>query len=326
MEYKQKILAILPHSIGGRLTMSSIIDGFLANDFDVSTFDELFQKKQEFFNLIHSKKFDYIMGYDFSGLKLKVDNALPFPCINYFSDVIELPSSGEGYKEYKKYLKNSDVFTFYWDKELYNTAKSEIKNIFYMPHFVNTELYSPALKIPEFDVMFAGRLDSDFRLNFWLNLIKLLPQKKFAWYAIEKHFKDAISRLDHRDGQLLRSIYMGFIDNEKTMAKAINNSKIIFNMTSQGISSFNYRTIQTMSCKKLMLCDYRKEATELFKNNELVFYKDLDDAINKIEFYLSNPKEYEEITHKARKTIIKNHDAQNCTKKMIELIQKCNNR
>ena len=41
---KQKILAILPISIGGRLTTSSIIDGFRQNDYDVVVYDELFPK------------------------------------------------------------------------------------------------------------------------------------------------------------------------------------------------------------------------------------------------------------------------------------------
>ena len=40
----KKILAILPISIGGRLTTSSIIDGFRQNDCEVVVFDELFDE------------------------------------------------------------------------------------------------------------------------------------------------------------------------------------------------------------------------------------------------------------------------------------------
>ena len=39
-----KILGILPHSIGGRLTTSSILDGFKQNGFKVVLFDELKDK------------------------------------------------------------------------------------------------------------------------------------------------------------------------------------------------------------------------------------------------------------------------------------------
>ena len=39
---KKKVLAILPISIGGRLTMSSIIDGYRQNNCNVTVYDELF--------------------------------------------------------------------------------------------------------------------------------------------------------------------------------------------------------------------------------------------------------------------------------------------
>ena len=37
----KKILAIMPISIGGRLTTSSFIDGFIQNGFEVIVYDEL---------------------------------------------------------------------------------------------------------------------------------------------------------------------------------------------------------------------------------------------------------------------------------------------
>ena len=61
---KTKILAILPISIGGRLTMNSIIDGFKQNDCRVTVYDNLFGKN---LSEILEKKFDYITGYDYDG-------------------------------------------------------------------------------------------------------------------------------------------------------------------------------------------------------------------------------------------------------------------
>lgn len=303
-----------------------MLDGFSQNALKISSFDELFQPKHAFTELISKNKFDFIVGYDFAGLKLKIDNKLKIPCINYFSDVIDSPAAGEGYKTYRKYLNLPDSFTFYWDKELFLKEKKETNNIFYMPHFVNTELYKPTQKTPKIDVMFAGRLDTNLRLNNWMKIIKSFPEKKFTWFAIEKHFKDALYRLNQSDKEVLNQVYAGFIDNETQMAEAINNSKIIFNMTAQGESSFNYRTFQAMSCEKLMLCDYRKEASTLFKNNEIAFYENINDALKKIEFYLTNSFEYKKITTNARKTILKNHDAKKCTAKILEVVKNCQNR
>ena len=81
----KKILAILPISIGGRLTTSSIIDGFRQNDCEVKVFDELFDKN---LNDYLNDSYDFITGYDFSGLKIKIDNNLPWRSLNYFSDDI----------------------------------------------------------------------------------------------------------------------------------------------------------------------------------------------------------------------------------------------
>jgi len=319
------ILVSLPHSIGGRLTMSSLLDGLRQNNHKVTVFDELYQSQQDFANLISNNEFDFIAGYDFSALKLKIDNKLNIPCINYFSDVIESAAAGNEHLKYKKYLNQHDSFTFYWDKELCQKAKKEIKNIFYMPHFVNTEVYKPSNKPPQTDIMFAGRLDTDYRLNFWLGLIKSFPEKTFAWFAIQKHFEDALSRLNKHDQSLLQNVYKGFIDNEFEMAAAINNSKIVFNMTSQGKSSFNYRTFQAMSCSKLMLCDYRKEAKTLFNGSEIVFYEDINDAKNKIAYYLANKSEYEKIVKNARTVILKNHDAKNSTANIISITREVMN-
>ena len=44
---KKKVLAILPISIGGRLTTSSIIDGLRQNDCLVEVYDELFDNNLE---------------------------------------------------------------------------------------------------------------------------------------------------------------------------------------------------------------------------------------------------------------------------------------
>ena len=126
-----KILAILPASIGGRLTMQSIFDGFAQNGFDVFLFDKLKDDEKKLRQLCKEQEFDFLVGYDFAGLKIKVDNELQIKTINYFSDVIEDNHSGNYWQEYYKYLKEDDNYTFYWDKELYLEKKDEILNLFY---------------------------------------------------------------------------------------------------------------------------------------------------------------------------------------------------
>ncbi|MBR1680874.1 glycosyltransferase family 1 protein [bacterium] len=308
------ILGILPHSIGGRLTISSVFDGFTQNGHAVEVFDEL--KQSDFLNFIAGKNYDYIVGYDFSGLKLKIDNNLQIFSINYFSDVIESKASGVGeeWNKYLPYLNEEGNYTFYWDKIL--SEKTQIKKLYYMPHFVNTEIYNAKNIEKEYDIMFAGRLDTDYRLNFFIELMQYFPKLNFAWFAIEKHYKDALSRTDEKE--LIEKSYKGFIDNEEDMALELNKAKIVFNMNSQGASSLNYRTIQTIACKTLMISDFREEIN-LFKG-DLPFYINIADLTDKIKYYLNNEKAYEYTTNKCFEVVSKHLNSKNCVNRMLELL------
>lgn len=315
---KLNILVILPHSIGGRLTTSSISDGFVQNNCNVTKFDELKQPLSELKTLLKSSRFDFIVGYDFSALKIKYELNLQIKTINYFSDEIDKPTAGVGFKELRKYLNDESNFTFYWDKELFLEEKKNFKNIFYQPHFVNTDIYKPIPTKIKYDVMFAGRLDTDYRLNF---IVELAKEYNFAWFAIEKHYIDALNRVNEEDKKVIQNCYKEFIDNESDMAQAINSSKIVINMHSQGKSSFNYRTFQTMACAKLLLSEYRREAAELFGEKDLVFYKDLTDIKEKISHYLYNEVDYNEVIKNARARIESDFNSKKCVNNMLQIVQ-----
>ena len=277
------ILGILPISIGGRLTTSSILDGFKQLGHTVVVYDELKD------NYSLENNYDLIVGYDFSPVKLKRDYNLSMKCVAYFSDEIRNRTSGPYWKELLEDLDRDDVYTFYWDREL--VKQENFKNLFYLPHFVNTEIYKNK-EIPiESDVMFAGRLDTDYRLNMIVDLVENLGVS-FKWYAIERHYQDALKRVKNK--QTIEKIYSGFIDNEIDMADAINKSKIVINMNSQGVSSLNYRTMQTVACKRLLISDERQEL-DLF-DNKIPTYENKEDLKEKILFYLNNEQEYNRIT------------------------------
>lgn len=307
----KKILAILPISIGGRLTTSSIIDGYRQNGCEVTIYDELFDNNLK---KVLKKKYDQILGYDFSGLKIKIDNRLKIPSVNYFSDDIRSNTSGPEWKKYLPYLEDEENYTFYWDRVL--TDYENFKNIYYLPHFVNFDVYKDLNIKPEYDLMFAGRLDSDYRLSFFEELILKLPTLNVAWYAIDKHYKDAKKRSKYPE--LIDLCYRGFIDNEKDMARAINKTKIVFNMNSQGISSLNYRTIQTIACKKLLISDYREELN-LF-DGYLPFYEDLSDLIFKIEGYLEDFEAYSKVVNACYNIAKRSHNSKICTKYMLKTV------
>lgn len=302
------VLAILPVSIGGRLTTSSIIDGFRQNGINTTVFDELYDTN---FNAkIH---YDLIVGYDFSPLRFKLCNNLSAKCICYFSDEIYSKAAGPDWQELQKDLYRKDVFTFFWDEAM--LSQYDFKNIYYLPHFVNFDLYKPCHK-DKFDVMFAGRLDTDYRLNLFTELMKALPEYKFAWYAIKRHYDDAMTRTKYP--KLIETAYQGFIDNEEDMAKAINSSKILFNINSQGISSLNYRTFQAVACKRIIISDNREEL-KLFKGN-MPSWENFDDLVNKIHHYINSPKDYEQTVDSCWEFGRKNHHSKENIEFMLKKV------
>lgn len=311
---KNKVLAILPHSIAGRLIVKSLANGFVQNGYEVDYYDEL--HLDNFVEFIKNKEYFCITGYDFSPLKLKVDNNLNITCVCYFADEIESKASGvlQDWQKYLPFLNEEGNYTFYWDRAL--TEQSKIKNIFYLPQFVDTEIYKPMGLQKEYDIIFAGRLDTDYRLNFTIELMQNFPQFKFAWFAIQKHFDDAVSRTDEKE--LLKKAYKGFIDNELDMAIAINKSKFAFTMNSQGISSLNHRTIQTAACKTLVISDYREELNN-FKGN-LPFYVDMGDLTEKINYYSNNPQAYNFVTEKCYDIVRQKFSAKFCVSVILNTI------
>ena len=302
------ILGILPISIGGRLTTSSILDGFRQLGHTVVVYDELKD------NYSLENNYDLIVGYDFSPVKLKRDNNLSMKCVAYFSDEIRNRTSGPHWKELLEDLERDDVYTFYWDREL--VKQENFKNLFYLPHFVNTEIYKNKDIPIESDVMFAGRLDTDYRLNMIVDLVENLGVS-FKWYAIERHYQDALKRVKNK--QTIEKIYSGFIDNEQDMAKAINKTKIVINMNSQGVSSLNYRTMQTLACKRLLISDERKEL-DLF-DNKIPIYKNSEDLKEKILFYLHNEQEYSRVTEYCEKICREKYSSRQGVKYILDKIK-----
>ena len=322
MSKKLQILAIMPESIGGRLTSSSLFDGFRLLGHDVEVFDALFEPVDAVKSLVEEKDFDFVASYDYTAIIYKTKLGLKIPSINYFSDVIDDEHSGKYWREYYDFLNEDENYVFYWDRELCEKKKNEIKNLFYMPHFVNTMVYRNLGLRTEYELMFAGRLDSDFRLRTVVTLMKKFKHLRFGWFAHQKHFEQALLRLDSdEEKELLKKNYRGFVDTEEKMSKVINKSKIVFNYNAQGAGSLNYRTYQVMACEKLLLSDYRKEGEELFSPGEnFVMFSSFDDLCLKIDYFLNNEEEYKRIVHAGREVVEKNHSSKVCAAKMFDCI------
>lgn len=317
METGDKILAILPHSIAGRLIVASMADGFTSLGFKVDKFDKLFEK--DFSRTFKKENYKYLTSYDFCAINLKRKNNIEAKTLNFFGDEIQDPHSGEGWNLFYDDLKDSSNLSYIWDKELFENEKNS--NMMYLPHFVNTDIYKNMHLEKKYDVMFMGRLDTDFRLNNFKRILDEIPS--LAYYSIERHYQDALNRLDEKHKPLLEKAYKGFIDNEPDMAEKINEARIVINFNAQGVSSLNYRAIQTMACETLHISDERGDGTKYFEDNYIGF-KNLDEMFEKIHYYLKNKEEAAIITKKIRQIIETNFSHRAGAKAMVKFAQSKN--
>ena len=130
MKAGDKILAILPHSIAGRLIVSSMADGFSSLGFKVDIFDELFGS--DFKSAFEKENYKYLTSYDFCAINLKRKNGIEAKTLNFFGDEIQDPHSGEGWNLFYDDLKDDSNLSYIWDKELFekeNFVYFEIQNI-----------------------------------------------------------------------------------------------------------------------------------------------------------------------------------------------------
>lgn len=146
--------------------------------------------------------------------------------------------------------------------------------------------------------------------------MKEFSNLKFAWYAIEKHYQDALSRTEEKE--LLTQAYKGFIDNEQDMAIALNKAKIVYNINAQGLTSLNYRTIQTLACKTLLISDFRAEVGLM--KGYMPYYVDFEDLVSKIKYFLNNDMAMQSALNHCYEIVHSNHNSENCVKGMLRVM------
>lgn len=287
----KKILVILPRSIAGGLIMEGFAHGFKLNNCKVMSkvVDELTAEDIEKFGP------DMIIGYDYSFLmdgnctKI-VENSGCKNLVFYFADEpkgkFALGDKTHLYEKLKKY--NPKVFI--WDKDFIN----EFEDCTYLPLAVNYEKYKTPFVGYEYSITFVGRPLTEIRQKILCELVKVF-KNKLNIFSYEKHFAQSVEEikekglLDENDLEIYSKCWRGFIEKEEDLARIYNSSKINLNITLQGKSSINYRVFEVLAAGGFLLTDEREDLKANFEiSKHLETYKDTQDLIDKIDFYLNN--------------------------------------
>ena len=104
------------------------------------------------------------------------------------------------------------------------------------------------------------------------------------------------------------------------MVKAVNSYKIHFN---RNISDdINFRTFETLGCNTLLFTNYTPDLEKLFDTEkDMVLYKDGNDLLEKLTYYLNNPVEKNKISNSGFKTVTSKHTFVNRAKELIKIIK-----
>ncbi len=193
--------------------------------------------------------------------------------------------------------------------------KSGAQNVFFIPCGYDPEIHFPVeVKDPKekeyygSDIAFIGTWDKE--REWWLS------------HLINYNLKIWGNDWD-RANKKLQEKWMEKPAYAEEFAKICNSSKIILNIIrKQDYSSHNMKTFEIPACKGFLLSNFSEEANEFFPENiAAVYYRDVDDLKNKINYFLQNEKERGKIIENAYNLLINNnHTYEDRVKSILKIV------
>lgn len=306
----KRILVILPKTIPGKFIMNGLADGLELNKCRVlrKSIDEL--------TSVDIKEFypDLILGHNYSFLAEKnllktIENS---DCKNialYFTENPKELFSKEEKKHLDAKLKNIVSKIFIWDKKLIN----KFKKASYLPLGISPKKYVTDFSGYKYSISFVGNHLTGERLRFLCKLVQIF-RTKLNIFSTEYDFSQSIEEikeknlLNENDLKFYTNCWKGFIDGEKDLARVYNSSKINLNISMQGKTSINYRVFEVLASGGFLLTDEREDLKKYFEiSKQLETYKNEDDLIDKINFYLNNLNIAQKIAQLGKFEAIKKH-------------------
>ena len=195
-------------------------------------------------------------------------------------DSFWVQESGDDPQNFERNFPKSERFhiTLSPDWDSTEEYKKRGRDAYWWTHFADTRVQFPILSNPEYVAVTTRGFGNS-------------------------QFLDTITQ--HGDGTIGNKNNMG--PNEHT--EFLNKGLMVIQNSRWG--EITRRIFEGMACGKLVLCDRLPESKklhELFKEGEeIVFYDDIVDCINKINYYSENEVERERIANNGFKKVLENH-------------------
>jgi spore maturation protein CgeB len=209
-----------------------------------------------------------------------------------------------GFEHSSKIAPKFDLFFVHEPTMIKKYRAKGLDNVHYLPEACNPRIHKK-MELTE-EEMERYRCDLSFVGRPYPNRIEFLEAFTHWDLGIWGEGWNEVS------GKLKRHIKGGEI-HQSEMVKIFNASKIVLNLhpdfgmreKGEGISP---RTFAIAGCGVFQLVDYRREMERLFKvGEEIIAFRNLDQAIRLVEYYLSHPEESELIAKRAQERVYREH-------------------
>ena len=198
----------------------------------------------------------------------------------YLSTAFWIQESGDDPQNFDKNFPKSKKFdvTFSPDADAVEEYKRRGINAWWWTHFADTRVQFPIENKPEYVAVTTRGVGNS-------------------------QFLDTITQ--HGDGTIGNQNNLDY----KEHTEFLNKGLMVIQNSRYG--EITRRIFEGMACKKLVLCDRlakSKRLHELFQEGEeIVFYDDIVDCVNKMNYYVENPEERERIANNGYEVVTEYH-------------------
>jgi spore maturation protein CgeB len=196
-------------------------------------------------------------------------------------------------------------------------------NSYYCPMGYDEDIYFPDSKTTQdIDISFVGSVSKQ-RSEILQVVAKYAKQNSlnmqvFGKWWTKKYFWKEIKFA--RQYSPLNNYYYNGIAPLET-AKIHKRSKICLNIHIPVHTGLNPRTFEILGTGSFELMDARKNISGLIRpDTDLVMYKDIDELLNKIEYYLSNDKERQKIANTGYEWVKERYTIKQMAKNIVNCV------
>lgn len=278
------------------LPLKNIFDKVIVFDPAKNYFNHSKEKMNSMFlELIKKEKPDYIVfgliydEFEIETLKIIKQISPGTITINLFSD------DDWRFEDFTRYYARFFDYSMTTQDCIKEYEKEGLKNTFLFIAF-NCDYLKPIKSEKKYDVSFFGRSND--------------KRAEYIRYLIKKGIKINVFGDGWAKYPELIEYYKGHLNSEE-LVKTINQTKINlgFSMGGYGKPQLKGRPFEVSACKSFILVEYFSKYLDFLDGGkEIIMFKDKEDLVKKINYYLKNEKEGEKIAENAYKRVIKDYN------------------